>query len=406
MTLKLYNSLTRRTEPLSPKKEGEVSVYVCGITPYGTTHLGHAFTYVSFDVLIRYLKFLGYKVNYVQNVTDIDDDILKKAKEENRDWRELGQYWTDRFLSDMKALNWIVPMHYVKATDSIPTIIKIVSDLLKKGFAYEKEGDIYFEMKKFKEYGKLGKFGREEMIRLSRERGADPQDPKKRDPLDFILWQSSKPGEPFWESPFGPPAGGGRPGWHIECSGMIHQYLGERIDIHGGGKDLIFPHHESEIAQSESFTGKKPFARFFLHTAMVLYEGEKMAKSLGNLVMVQNLLRKGSGNTIRFMLLSHHYRRPWEFEDLEVSDCQEDIDLINEALEIKSKSGKKTSSKKYFNDFILHMNDDLDTPHALNAILRLSSRITKEKNKDVSGLQGTLKKALRILGFKFTNGLL
>lgn len=332
--MKLYNSLTRKLQEFSPKLKNHVSMYVCGITPYDTTHLGHAFTYVWFDVLVRYLRFKGYKVTYTQNVTDIDDDILKRAKEENKNWRKLGDFWTRRFLLDMRALNILPPAHYVKATGAIALMIRIIEVLIKKGFAYEKNGNVYFEVKKFKSYGELSRFNHKQMLLLSKERGGNPEDPLKNHPLDFVLWQKSKVGEPSWESPWGR----GRPGWHIECSALVNKYLGDQIDIHGGGLDLIFPHHESELAQSEIYTGKKPYVGLWIHTAMVLYLGEKMAKSVGNLVMVSDLLKKFSANAIRWVLLSHHYREPWEFEEKELYVAEVSLaklkNVKSEALEL------------------------------------------------------------------------
>ncbi|MBI1982425.1 MAG: cysteine--tRNA ligase [Candidatus Levybacteria bacterium] len=423
--LKLYNSLTRKKEPFVPLRGRDVRMYVCGITPYDTTHLGHAFTYVSFDVLARYLKFKGFKVTYVQNVTDIDDDILKRAKEEGKNWKKLGDFWTKRYLSDMRALNVLPPTHYVKATGSVTTIIHIIRVLLNKGFAYEKNGNVYFEVNKDKEYGKLSRFNKEQMLLISKERGNNPNDPLKKDPLDFVLWQRSKAAEPSWDSPWGPPAGGGRPlrqaqgrpGWHIECSAMINSYLGKQIDpfdelrvdgehsrtidIHGGGKDLIFPHHESEIAQSEGFTGKKPFVKYWLHTAMVLCDGEKMSKSLGNLVMISDLLKRYSANTIRWVLLSHHYRLPWEFDESEFLQAKKFLDQVQKAKSLKpGRLGKKISASKYFQRFIHYMDNDLDIPSSLLLITRLAKRILREqKRSDVSELKKTLTALFKVLGF-------
>src|SRR3989344_359101 len=271
--MRLYNSLSRKIEVFRPRENKRVTMYVCGITPYDTTHLGHAFTYVSFDALFRYLQYKGYKVVYTQNVTDIDDDILKRAKETGQNWKELGDFWTKKFLNDLKSLNVLMPTHYVKATDSIPKILGITKELIKMGFAYENKGNVYFSVKKDKEYGKLSHLSEQQMLLLSKERGSDPNDPLKKHPLDFVLWKSAsrrtQKDQPWWNSPWGL----GRPGWHIECSAMVYQYLGERIDIHGGGRDLIFPHHESEIAQSESYTGKKPYVKYWLHTGMLRYKG-------------------------------------------------------------------------------------------------------------------------------------
>jgi L-cysteine:1D-myo-inositol 2-amino-2-deoxy-alpha-D-glucopyranoside ligase len=385
--MKLYSSLNQSVKEFKPLQKDLVSIYVCGITPEGPTHLGHAFTYTSFDALIRYFQYRGLKINYTQNVTDIDDDILRKAKEEGKDWQELGKFWTDKFLNDLKFLNVLAPTHYVKATDSIAKIIEIVSNLVEGGFAYEKSGNIYFEINKFKAYGQLSKYTRKQMLLLSKERGADPNDPNKKDPLDFILWQKEKPNEPSWKSPWGK----GRPGWHIECSAMINTYLGEQIDIHGGGKDLIYPHHESEIAQSESFTNQKPFVGYWLHIGMVMYEGEKMAKSLGNLVMVSELSKKYSPNAIRWLLLEHHYRKPWEFEHLDMEEAAGKISLIERFLATNNNSKFNNNAMKKFAEI---MENDLDTPKVLDFIVNL---LENQENRE------TVKQLLEVLGFNFSS---
>lgn len=379
--MQLYNSLSRKKELFTPRNGTNVSMYVCGITPYDTTHLGHAFTYLSFDLLIRYLTYKKMTVKYVQNVTDIDDDILKKAKEVGKDWRILGNYWTDRFVSDLKALNVRMPDKYVKATDSIEKIVSIVADLLEKKFAYIVDGNIYFAHKKYKEYGQLSRLSEKQMLVIAKERGGRVDDPKINDPLDFLLWQKSLKGEPFWNSPWGK----GRPGWHIECSAMVHEYLGEQIDIHGGGADLMYPHHESEIAQSESYTGKNPFAKYWMHTAMLLYEGEKMSKSLGNLVMVRDLLKKYSPNAIRWVLLSHHYRKPWEF-------MNEEIEIAEETVTMLTKIGKQRSgniNKTLLQEFEKELEDDLQSNNALKII----EKAAKQKERR------TVRELLQICGF-------
>lgn len=388
--MKLYNSLTRSSENFTSFKNNEVKMYVCGITPYDTTHLGHAFTYLTFDILHRFLTYKGYTVKYTQNVTDVDDDLLKKARETERDWQDLGGFWTKKFLNDLNDLNILMPTYYVKATDSIDSILEIVKKLIKEGFAYEKEGNVYFRVTKDPNYGKLSRFSREEMIRLSKDRGADPDDPRKEDPLDFIMWQKSKTDEPSWESPWGK----GRPGWHIECSAMIKEYLGDQIDIHGGGIDLIYPHHESEIAQSENFTGKRPFSKFFMHTGAVEYQGEKMSKSLGNLVMVSDLLKKYSANTIKYMLLSHHYREPWEFHEKELDLAQEKMKHIQRAVDHKLAKiyGEVDGSLA----FTQALDDDLNTPEAL----KILGKFAKETNKSATfENQKTLMEMCALLGF-------
>ncbi len=307
--MKLYNSLSRRIERFEPSSD-PITVYVCGITPYDTTHIGHAFTYASADILIRFLEFQGYRVRYVQNVTDIDDDILKRAAEVKEDWRHLGDRWTAHFIQDMIALNVRPPEHFPRATDVIPQIIEWVEKLILADVAYVQGQSVYFSIDAWPEYGQLCRASYEEMLPIANERGNNPKDPNKRDPLDFVLWQAQAPGEPAWDSPWGP----GRPGWHIECSTMATQFLGETIDIHSGGADLLFPHHESEIAQVEAVTTKTPFTRFWMHVAMVRFEGEKMSKSLGNLVMVRDLLDDWTPDALRLYLGSHHYREAWQFD--------------------------------------------------------------------------------------------
>ena len=362
--MKLFNTLTQSLEKFVPIDEKTVRIYVCGVTPYDTTHLGHAFTYVSFDTLIRYLEFCGYTVNYVQNVTDIDDDVLRKARELGMAWNELGRRETERYLKDMDSLNVRRPNVYARATDEIPTMIEIIQTLLARGYAYESGGSVYYSVKQDPEFGIMGRaIGLNDyhaMLTIANERGNFPDDPRKRDALDFVLWQAQAPGEPAWPSPWGP----GRPGWHIECSAMSMRYLGPQLDIHGGGADLAFPHHTCEIAQSEHFTGKAPFSRFWMHTGMVHQDGEKMSKSLGNLTLVSNLLKDYSADAIRITLLSHHYRYPWECfpEDLQVAT--ETVELFRK---LHTLVGNQTGGEDTMlrDRFIAAMDNDLNTPEAL-----------------------------------------
>src|SRR5207253_1142160 len=362
--MKLFNTLTQSLEEFVPIDENAVRMYVCGITPYDTTHLGHAFTYVIFDTLIRYLEFRGRKVKYVQNVTDVDDDVLRKAKELGMAWDELGRRETERFLSDMDALNVRRPNVYARATQEIPVMIEIIQTLLAEGYAYESAGYVYFSVKRDPEFGRMARaIGLNDyhaMLTIANERGNFPDDPRKQDPLDFVLWQAQAPGEPAWDSPWGP----GRPGWHIECSAMSMHYLGPQLDIHGGGADLAFPHHTCEIAQSEHFTGKQPFSRFWAHTGMVYQGGEKMSKSLGNLTLVSDLLKSYSADAIRIVLQSHHYRHPWECFPQDLQEATEKVELFQH---IRSLVGRQAAGE----DTILRnrvkaaLNDDLDTPEAL-----------------------------------------
>ncbi len=327
--------MTRKTQKFIPLRKNHASVYVCGITPYDTTHLGHAFTYIWFDVLVRYLTFRGYKVTYTQNVTDINDrdkDILQRAKEQNISWQKLSDFWTKRFLGDMHALGWVMPTNYLYASKNLNSMINLIQKLIANGFAYQKNNSVYFDISKKQDFGKLSKLTKKQMLKIANEFDEDTENPDKRNPLDITLWRATGQNQPAhipsFASPFGPPANGGRPGWHIECSAMSMSTLGEQIDIHGGGIDLIYPHHEAEIAQAESATGKTPFARYWMHTGIVSYQGKKMSKSLGNLVMVSDLRRKFSANAIRFVLLSHHYRKPWEFTEKELFEAEASLAMI------------------------------------------------------------------------------
>lgn len=354
--MRLRNTETGLLQPLEPR-DGPVRLYVCGITPYDTTHLGHAFAYVSFDVLVRTLRAAGRPVRYVQNVTDVDDDIIRRAKQLGATWDSLADKETRQFGSDMAALNVLAPDVWPRASQSIAQIVDLVRRLQAQGHAYESDGNVYFRVESVTDYGRLSRLSREEMIRLSAERGADPDDPRKHDPLDFIVWQKSAPGEPHWPSPWS----AGRPGWHIECSAMILEHLGDQVDIHGGGSDLIFPHHESEIAQSESLTGVRPFARIWAHVGMLRYGGEKMSKSLRNLVLVQDLLQRYDADSIRVVLLRHHYRESWEYTEDQLIDSAQWTRRLRTAAEglTANRGGSAATAVR------AALENDLDTPQAL-----------------------------------------
>src|SRR6266702_6957709 len=393
--MKLFNTLTQSLETFVPLDD-TVRIYVCGVTPYDTTHLGHAFTYVSFDTLIRYLEFRGYTVRYVQNVTDIDDDVLRKARELGIPWDELGRRETERYLHDMDSLNVRRPNVYAHATEETPMMIEIIQTLLAKGYAYESAGYVYFSVKRDPEFGgmarAIGLNDYHAMLTIANERGNFPDDPRKRDPLDFVLWQAQAPGEPFWPSPWGP----GRPGWHIECSAMSMRYLGPQIDIHGGGIDLAFPHHTCEIAQSEHFTQKAPFSRFWMHTGFVHQDGEKMSKSLGNLTLVSNLLKDYSATAIRITLLNHHYRYPWECfpEDLMVATETTELFQQMHAI-VGDQTGGEDSLLR--GRFIAAMENDLNTPEAL-LLLRQAAESTLA-NRCVNTAAEILR-LVRVLGLR------
>lgn len=365
--MNIYNTLTQKIDVFTSLRPKKVAIYVCGVTPYDTTHLGHAFTYISFDVLIRYLKFKGYEVTYTQNVTDVNDrdgDILERARQQNISWAELSEFWTDKFLSDMKALNWIPPTHYLKASENIDSMISLIQKLIARGLAYTNSKSVYLDVTKKSDYGKLSGLTKDQRLKGARDFEEDIDNPDKRNPLDITLWKAVDLHQPRHIPSFDSPFGKGRPGWHIECSAMSIFSLGEQIDIHGGGTDLIFPHHEAEIVQSEGSTGKIPFAKYWVHTGQVFYKGKKMSKSKGNLVMVSGLLEKYSANSVRWLLLSHHYRKKWEFKEEELGRAQSKI----EALEGELRDGGEE-------EFTQIMDNDLNTPKALELLLRSKNKL-------------------------------
>jgi L-cysteine:1D-myo-inositol 2-amino-2-deoxy-alpha-D-glucopyranoside ligase len=387
--------MTRTVEPFLPQRE-TVSLYVCGITPYDTTHLGHLFTYASFDILVRYLEYLGHPVRYVQNVTDIDDDILRKSREVGDDWLSLGNRWTSRFVRDMQAANVRPPDAYPRATDVIPIMIPLIETLIEKRLAYESGGSVYFDVEAWPAYGELSHLPREEMLPVANERGNNPNDPRKRRPLDFVLWQAQAPGEPAWDSPWGP----GRPGWHIECSTMGMHYLGSTLDIHGGGADLIFPHHESEIAQSEGATGDEPFVHTWMHTAMVRHEGEKMSKSLGNLIMVSDLRQTWSADALRLYLAGHHYREPWSHDPSELDRAERLAEQLRSAVQARGGRGPAYDAEWARVEFAAALDDDLNSPGALTVLERLSGETVAAagRSENVRAAQDGLRAMASVLG--------
>lgn len=376
--MRLYNSQSLRVEDLEIH-DNHVGIYVCGVTPYDTTHLGHAFTFLTFDILVRYLRHNDVEVTYVQNVTDIDDDILRKSKELGMTWDELGQSEIAKYLKDMQDLNALEFDHYTAATDHIPQMLDLIQKLVDAGHAYESNGSVYFSVASDPEFGKISHLKRDEWLPIANERGNFPDDPNKRDSIDFILWQAIQPGEPFWESPWGP----GRPGWHIECSAMSMNYLGHTIDIHGGGYDLLFPHHECETAQSELATGDKPFARYWVHVAMVDYQENKMSKSLGNLVLVRDMLENYGTDALRLCLFSNHYRHPWEFQDEDIEPWVAVGSDIAEAVNLPSYGGETSLDVSLQRErFFRAMDNDLDTPTAIKQVKEITSEILQAPEED------------------------
>ncbi len=397
--MQLYNTLSRRKEEFMPADGKNVSMYVCGITPYDTTHIGHAATYAVFDVLKRYLEFKGFGVNYVQNITDVDDPLFNRARRDNAAWKEVAEQNIEQYLSDLKKLNIQKPDCMPRGSDGIKDVVCAVLELMRKGHTYNKGGTVYFRTSSIPSYGSLSLLSRKEMIRMSAERGADPNDANKENPLDFVLWKKSLQDEPEWHAPWG----NGRPGWHIECSVLSAKYLSVPIDIHGGGHDLVFPHHESEIAQSEAYLGHEPFSRFWMHTAMVNYKGEKISKSKNNLVFVRDALRTNSPNALRLYLHSHHYRESWDYDEDELSDFQQFSGLLWKAQKVKSGNSSPPNVSSFESRFIDALEDDLDTPKALSALEDMTSLILycAGLGQDVSQAQKKLSSLSSILGIHF-----
>lgn len=334
-------------------------MYVCGITPYDSTHLGHANTYLTYDLLIRRLEDLGHTVELVRNVTDVDDSILPKARELGIDFLELARSEMERFHGDMASLNTRPPAAEPRATESIAPIIDLISRLDAAGHTYSIEGTTWFDVSTAPKFGRLSGYAEDSMIAFSAERGGTPGDLRQRNPLDFVLWMPSADDEPSWDSPFGP----GRPGWHIECSAMSWEHFGETIDLHGGGTDLIFPHHECERVQSELGYGQQ-FARHWMHTGMVAYQGTKMSKSLGNLVFVRDLVATHSPQAVRLALMGHHYRDDWEWFDGDINDGQQRFERIKDAIDLGAGPDPEPMLKALRDA----LDDDLDAPSAREII--------------------------------------
>jgi L-cysteine:1D-myo-inositol 2-amino-2-deoxy-alpha-D-glucopyranoside ligase len=355
MTMRLFDTARRAVVDFRPGPV--VSIYTCGITPYDATHVGHASTYVLYDVLQRRLADLGHEPRCVRNVTDVDDDILRKARELGVHYLDLAAEETALFQADMRALNVLPVFSEPPATSAIHDILGFVGMVLDRGHAYQSGGAVYFSVASFGRFGQISHLGRDEMLALAAEHGGNPDDPAKRDPLDFVLWQPSAPDEPSWPSLWGP----GRPGWHVECSALALRELGTTIDLHGGGTDLVFPHHECEAAQSEAATGE-PFVRHWLHAPMVRYRGEKMSKSLGNLVFVSELVKESDPMAVRLALLDHSHRAPWEWNEGVLTAATERLDRWRQAAEPGPVDDAARAEVR------AALDDGLDLPRALEAV--------------------------------------
>ncbi len=366
--MKIYDTLSGEKKEFVPVHEGRVGIYVCGPTTYDYAHIGHARPAILFDVFRRFLEYRGYDVILISNITDVDDKIINKANELGKDPIEMAHYYAREYLKDMDALRVRRANIIPKATRHIKEIINLIKTLVDKGYAYESGGDVYFSVKKFKDYGKLSHRKIEDMLAGARVEVNE----KKRDPLDFALWKSSKPGEPSWRSPWGP----GRPGWHIECSAMSMNYLGPTLDIHGGGADLIFPHHENEIAQSEAATGK-PFSKYWMHVGLVRFEKEKMSKSIGNVFLIKDFLKKYPPEVLRLMYLNSHYRKPYDFSEKNIEEALPLLEKIWSTYQIlKNSAMQEESSEEVIEEIdsvrkkiIAALEDDFNTREAMKEYL-------------------------------------
>ncbi|MDA8219524.1 MAG: cysteine--tRNA ligase [Dehalococcoidales bacterium] len=403
--MRIYNTRSGQLEEFTPIGD-EVRMYVCGITPYDTAHVGHAMSYLVFDAIRRYLEYTGHKVKHVQNFTDIDDKIIDRANRLGITTKELAEKYIAEFMADMALLN-VEPAHvYPRATEEIGPIIQIIEGLIEKGHAYVADGDVYFRVSSLPDYGKLSHRSLDEMRAGARVEVGE----QKESPMDFTLWKASKPGEPAWESPWGP----GRPGWHIECSAMSLRYLGEQIDIHGGGQDLIFPHHENEIAQSEGYTGKKPFVRYWMHNGLLQLGGEKMSKSIGNLVTIRDAVSEHGADALRLFVLTSHYRSPLTYTATSLDAAAKGVERMRAARMLAAPAEGTANAEatrslaeataKARLSFTVAMEDDFNTPAAIAALFDLVRDINRSREQGASGealaqAQHTLGELAHVLGF-------
>lgn len=373
--LKIYNTLTRQKEEFKPITAGKVGMYVCGVTIYDLCHIGHGRTFVSFDVISRYLRFLGYDLTFVRNITDIDDKIIKRAAENGESCDSLTERLIQDMYQDFDALNMKRPDVEPRATHFIAEIIDLVEKLIEKGFAYVADnGDVMFEVSTFEQYGKLSKQDLEQL-----QAGARVDvDNAKRSPLDFVVWKMSKPGEPTWESPWGP----GRPGWHIECSAMNSSILGDHFDIHGGGSDLQFPHHENEIAQS-CCAHDTPYVNTWMHSGMVMVDREKMSKSLGNFFTIRDVLQHYDAETVRYFLMSGHYRSQLNYSEENLNQARASLERLYTSLRGLDMSAEAAGDEQYVRRFSEAMNDDFNTPEAYSVLFDMAREINRLKNEDI-----------------------
>ncbi len=377
-----------------------VRMYVCGVTPYDTSHLGHARVAVVYDTVRRFLEWTGRRVLYVQNVTDIDEPLFERAIRDGVDWRTLGDQQTARYLAALARINVPKPEFYIKATDEIGAMIPLIARLVELGHAYPVNGSVYYDSRSLPDFGEIAHLpDRDAMLAVANEMGNKPDDPQKRDPLDFVLWQPSAAGEPSWPAPWG----AGRPGWHIECSTMATRHLGPQLDIHGGGADLIFPHHACEIAQAEPVTGVKPFVRAWMHIGLVSLGGTKMSKSLGNMVFVDGILADHSANALRLAILNQPYRAPYEYAADDVDRAEAQATALAEALALTVPSGQPGKTEGITSQFRAALDDDFNTPAAISLLIDLAARITRAAaaGEQIRPAQALLRDLADVLGLTF-----
>ena len=391
--MKIFNTLTGGKEEFQPANPQTVHMYVCGVTPYASAHVGHALSYVVFDVVRRYLEYRGYKVKHVQNFTDIDDRLIERGTRLGVSPMELAERYIAEFHEEMDALNVQRADLYPRATQELPMIVEVIEGLVRDGYAYASDGDVYFRVKKDEEYGKLSHRTLDGMMAGTRVQHGE----RKEFSMDFALWKGAKEGEPEWPSPWGP----GRPGWHIECSAMALRHLDGTVDIHGGGQDLVFPHHENEIAQSEAFTGHRPFARVWMHNGLLMRGEEKMSKSLGNLFTVKEALSEHPPDALRLFFLSSHYRSPLTVTDdaLDAADRGAER-LRNAAATVSGHDGAEVEADEFRNRFLESMDDDFNTPQAIAALFDLAREINRGSAEGLKtdGATATLKEFAGVLG--------
>ena len=395
--MRIYDTLTRQKHEFTPVDK-TVRLYVCGVTPYAPAHIGHAMSYITFDVVRRYLDYLGFDVEHIQNFTDIDDKLIERASAEHKDVSALAESHIEAYFRDMDSLNIIRAHKYPRATQEIPKMIEVISKLIENDFAYDSGGDVYFRVERAADYGKLS-HRRLDGMRAGARVGVDE---RKEHPMDFVLWKSAKKGEPFWTSPWGP----GRPGWHIECTAMALHYLGETVDIHGGGHDLIFPHHENEIAQSEAYTGQKPFARFWMHNGLLQIDRQKMSKSLSNMVTISESIETYSADALRLTMLGSHYRVPNAHSEELLAAAERSVSRLSNAAALDGPthdSADQLDVSSYKEEFLVAMDDDFNTPNALAVLFGLARDINRASDQGKSiqkAQQMLLELGRKILGLR------